>query len=149
MLSFINFEPLEFYWTYFLALQTTTPKILPMGLMSLDHEPKNEMMCYELKPWALTPFLCKYELFWALEEIFPKSMIVLTWCGSPMKWNHVVCKICHQQLLLINMNYVEFFFSFFRNFIDKKFDKIFHTCWYGRLIMVSKKVVLVVNLDEN
>ena len=40
MLSFINFEPLEFYWTYFLALQTTTPKIPPMRLMSLDHEPK-------------------------------------------------------------------------------------------------------------
>ena len=30
-------------------------------------------------------FLCEYGLFWALEEIFPKSMIMLTWCGSPMK----------------------------------------------------------------
>ena len=40
MLSFINFEPLELYWTYFLALQTTIPKIPPMRLMSLDHEPK-------------------------------------------------------------------------------------------------------------
>ena len=29
------------------------------------------------------------------------------------------------KLLLINMNYVEFFL--FINFIDKKFDKIFHT----------------------
>ena len=57
MLSFINFEPLELYWTYFLALQTTTLKIFPMRLMSLDHEPKNEMMCYELEQWALTP-LC-------------------------------------------------------------------------------------------
>ena len=56
MLSFINFEPLEFYWTYFLAFQTTTPKIPPMKLMNLDHEPKNEMMCHELEPWALTPF---------------------------------------------------------------------------------------------
>ena len=56
MLSFINFEPLELYWTYFLALQTTTPKILSMRLMSLDHEPKNEMMCHELEPWALMPF---------------------------------------------------------------------------------------------
>ena len=32
--------------------------------------------------WAWTmdfdTFLCKYGLFWALEEIFPKSMIVLT-----------------------------------------------------------------------
>ena len=53
---------------------------------------KNEMMCYELEPWVLTPFLCKYELFLALEEIFPKSMIVLTWCGSPMKWTHMVWK---------------------------------------------------------
>ena len=56
MLSFINFELLELNWTYFLVLQTTTPKIPPMRLMSLDHEPKNEMMCHELKPWALTPF---------------------------------------------------------------------------------------------
>ena len=78
MFSFINFEPLEFYWIYFLALQTTTPKILPMRLMSLDHEPKNEVMCHDLEPWALTPF-------WVLEEIFSKFMIMLTWCGSPMK----------------------------------------------------------------
>ena len=40
MLSFINFEPLELYRTYFLALQTTTLKIPLMRLMSLDHEPK-------------------------------------------------------------------------------------------------------------
>ena len=46
--------------------------------------------------WAWTmgfdAFLCKYGLFWALEEILPKSMIVLTWCGSPMKWSHVIWK---------------------------------------------------------
>ena len=82
--------------TYFFALQTTTPKILSMRLMSLDHEPKNEIMCYELEPWVLTPFLCKYGLFWALEEIPLKSMKVLTWCRSPMKWSHVVWKICPQ-----------------------------------------------------
>ena len=57
MLSFINFEPLELYWTYFLALQITTPKIPPMRLMNLDYEQKNEMMCYELKPWVLM-FFC-------------------------------------------------------------------------------------------
>ena len=56
MLSFINFEPLEIYLTYFLALQTITPKIPLVKLMSLDHEPKNEMMCRELEPWTLTPF---------------------------------------------------------------------------------------------
>ena len=37
MLSFINFEPLELYWIYFLALQTTTPKIPLMRLISLDY----------------------------------------------------------------------------------------------------------------
>ena len=31
MISFINFEPLEIYWTYFLVLQTMTPKIPPMS----------------------------------------------------------------------------------------------------------------------
>ena len=70
MLSFINFEPLEFYWIYFLALQITTSKILPMRLMSLDHEPK--MRCCVMSsnygpwwdniamtfgPWALASFL--------------------------------------------------------------------------------------------
>ena len=70
MLSFINFKPLELYWTYFLTLQTTTPKIPPMRLMSLDHEPK--MRCCTMSsnygpwwdyiamsfgPWALASFL--------------------------------------------------------------------------------------------
>ena len=70
MLSFINFEPLELYWTYLLTLQTTTPKIPLMGLMSLDHEPK--MRCCAMNsnygpwwdyivmsfgPWALASFL--------------------------------------------------------------------------------------------
>ena len=53
MLSFINFESLEFYWTYFLALQTTTPKIPRIRLMSLDHKPK--MRCCGMSsnygPW--------------------------------------------------------------------------------------------------
>ena len=89
MLSFINFEPLELYWTYFLALQITTPTIPPMRLTSLDHEPKK----WDDVLWAWTmgfdASLCKYELFWTLEEIFPKSMIVLTCCGSPMKWSRM------------------------------------------------------------
>ena len=70
ILSFINFEPLELYWIYFLALQITTSKILPMRLMSLDHEPK--MRCRAMSsnygswwdyiamsfgPWALASFL--------------------------------------------------------------------------------------------
>ena len=38
--SFINFKPLELYWTHLLALQTTTPKVSPKRLMSLDHKPK-------------------------------------------------------------------------------------------------------------
>ena len=63
MLSFINFEPLELYWTYFLALQTTTPKIPLMRLISLDHKPKNEMMCRELEPWALKHFYVNMSSF--------------------------------------------------------------------------------------
>ena len=69
-LSFINFESLELYWTYFLVLQTTTSKIPPMRLMSLDHEQK--MRCCVMSsnygpwwdyiamtfgPWALASFL--------------------------------------------------------------------------------------------
>ena len=61
---------LELYWTYFLALQTTTPKIPLMRLMNLDHEPK--MRCCAMSsnygpwwdyiamsfgPWALASFL--------------------------------------------------------------------------------------------
>ena len=37
---------------------------------------------------------------WALlgfRRDFQKSMIMLTWCGSPIKWSHVVWKICPQQ----------------------------------------------------
>ena len=62
------FEPLEFYWTYFLALQTMTPKIPPMRLMSLDHEPKMRCCAMSLNygpwyiamsfgPWASASFL--------------------------------------------------------------------------------------------
>ena len=39
-------------------------------------------------------FLCKYGLFWALKEVFLKSMIMLMWYELPMKWSHVVWKIC-------------------------------------------------------
>ena len=38
--SFINFKLLEIYWTYFLALQTTAPKVSPKRLMSLNHKLK-------------------------------------------------------------------------------------------------------------
>ena len=70
MLSFINFEPLELCWTYFLAFQTTTPKIPPMRLMSLDHKPKMrccavssnygpwwDYIAMSFGPWALASFL--------------------------------------------------------------------------------------------
>ena len=56
--------------------------------------------------WAWTmgfnAFLCKYGLFWVLEEILPKSIIVLTWCGSPMKWSYVLWKICPQECSSVN-----------------------------------------------
>ena len=55
---------------YFLALQTTTPKIPPMRLMSLDHEqkmrccamstnygPRWDYIAKSFEPWALASFL--------------------------------------------------------------------------------------------
>ena len=39
-------------------------------------------------------FVCKYGFFWALREVFPKSMIMLMWYGSPKEWSYVVWKIC-------------------------------------------------------
>ena len=63
--------------------------------------------------WAWTMgfdvFLCKYELFWVLEEILPKSMIVLTWCRSPMKWSYLGWKFCPQQLSILSINLCIFF----------------------------------------
>ena len=55
--SFINFKPLEIYWTYLLVLQITTPKVSPKRLMSLDHKPK--MRWHTL---SFVVILCKYEL---------------------------------------------------------------------------------------
>ena len=57
MLSFINFEPLELYWTYILALQTTTPKIPPMRLLNLDHEPKMRWCVMSLNHGLLRLFV--------------------------------------------------------------------------------------------
>ena len=54
--SFINFKPLEIYWTYLLVLQITTPKVSPKRLMSLDHMPK--MRWHTL---SFVVILCKYE----------------------------------------------------------------------------------------
>ena len=65
--SFINFKPLELYWTYLLALQTTTPKVSPKRLMSLDHKPKMRWHTF-----SFVVILCKYELL--LEK--PLSMCV-------------------------------------------------------------------------
>ena len=76
------FELLELYWTYFLALQTTTLKIPPMRLMSSDHELKmwcatslnhglwwdNIAMCFG--PWALTLFCVNMSSFGLLKRFF-------------------------------------------------------------------------------
>ena len=98
------FELLELYWTYFLALQITTPKICSMRLMSLDHEPRMRCCAMSLNyglwwdniamsfgPSASASF-CEYGLFWALKEIFPK--FIICWCGANCQWNkfHVVWK---------------------------------------------------------
>ena len=50
-------------------------------------------------PRGLVSF-CEYGLFWALKEVFPKSIIC--WCGVSCQWNkfHVVWKICPQQIYI-------------------------------------------------
>ena len=73
--SFINFKSLEFYWTYLLALQTTTPKVSPKRLMSLDHKPKMR--------WHTSDFvviLCKYELL--LKKPLAMSVREVIWVVS-------------------------------------------------------------------
>ena len=76
-----------------------TLKIPPMRLMSLDNEPKMRWCAMSLIH-GLWRLLCKYGLFWALREVFPKSMIMLMWYGLPMEWSHVVWKICPQHHLI-------------------------------------------------
>ena len=74
-ISFINFKPLELYWTYLLALQTTTPKVSPRRLMSLDHKPKMR--------WHTSGFvviLCKYGLL--LKKPLAVSVREVIWAMS-------------------------------------------------------------------
>ena len=73
--SFINFKTLELYWTYLLALQTTTPKVSPKRLMSLGHKPKMR--------WRTSGFvviLCKYELL--LKKSLAMSVKEVIWAVS-------------------------------------------------------------------
>ena len=73
--SFINFKPLELYWTYLLAFQTTTSKVSPKRLMSLDHKSKMR--------WRTLGFviiLCKYELL--LKKPLAMSVKEVIWVVS-------------------------------------------------------------------
>ena len=74
-ISFINFKPLELYWTYLLALQTTTPKVSLKRLMTLDHKPKMR--------WRTSGFvviLCKYGLL--LKKLLAMSIRDVIWAMS-------------------------------------------------------------------
>ena len=95
----------------FLYQLWTTGALLNILLGPPNHDSHNSLdETHELGLWAkkwddvswawimgFDAFLCEYGLFWVLEEIFPKSMTMLTWCRLPMKWSHVVWKICPQQ----------------------------------------------------
>ena len=73
--SFINLKTLELYWTYLLALQTTTPKVSPKRLMSLGHKPKMR--------WRTSGFvviLCKYGLL--LKKLLTMSVREVIWAVS-------------------------------------------------------------------
>ena len=65
--------------------------------------------------------------------------------GPKAKIDHLVWDA---KLLLINMNYVELKKKK-KIYRQKKFDKIFNNCCCSKLIIISKTMVLVVNLDEN
>ena len=99
LLSFINFEPLELYWTYFLALQTMTPKIPSMRLMSLDHEPKMrccgissnygpwwDYIAISFGPWASASFLWIWTLL-GFKINFTKihDSVDVMWIANEMK----------------------------------------------------------------
>ena len=99
MLSFINFEPLKFYWTFFLALQTMTPKIPPIRFMSLDHEPK--MRCCVMSsnygpwwncitmsfgPWASASFLWIWTLLgFKIDSSKIHDSVDVMWVANEMK----------------------------------------------------------------
>ena len=72
---FYQLKPLNLYWTYLLALQTTTPKVSPRRLMSLDHKPKMR--------WHTSGFvviLCKYGLL--LKKPLAVSVREVIWAMS-------------------------------------------------------------------
>ena len=96
--SFINFKLLEFYWTYFLALQTTRPKVSPKRLMRLDHKPKIRWhtlgFVVILRKYG---FLLKKPLVMSVREIIwavsfnlllkpdPLLMLMISW-GYDLNW---------------------------------------------------------------
>ena len=73
--SFINFKPLELYWTYLLALQTTTPKVSPKRLTSLDHKPKMRW-----RTLGFVVILCKYGLL--SKKLLAMSVREVIWAVS-------------------------------------------------------------------
>ena len=73
--SFINFKPLEFYWTYLLALQTTIPKVSPRDLWAWIISP-----IWDNVPRVLLSFLCKYGLL--LKKLFAMSVREVIWTVS-------------------------------------------------------------------
>ena len=80
--SFINFKPLEIYWTYILALRTTTLKVSLKRLMSLDHKLKMR--------WHTSGFvviLCKYGLL--LKKPLAVSVRKVIWAVKPDSYVNV------------------------------------------------------------
>ena len=72
---FYQLKPLNLYWTYLLALQTTTPKVSPKRLMSLGHKLKMR--------WRTSGFvviLCKFELL--LKKPLAMSVRAVIWVVS-------------------------------------------------------------------
>ena len=106
--SFINFKPLELYWTYLLALQTTTPygpwvlihclSLIHMLIlmMSWGYDPNwwRENVDHESTSWSkdlvghvslIHVVEWDMSLFWILNEFTQKINNMLMWHGLPMK----------------------------------------------------------------
>ena len=78
-ISFINFKPLELYWRYLLALQTTTPKVFQRGSWAWIISRR-----WDDVPWALLSFCVNMGFCW-------KSWFPLIWERWYGPWTLIHC----------------------------------------------------------
>ena len=90
--------------------------------MSIMNSPLEVKILWAM--WAQSLELNKIWAFWVLKEIYPKSMIMLTWHGLPMKWCHVAWKKSPQHIFTLSW----WIFVFFKSQLSNRV--IFFMCWH-------------------